>query len=176
MTPRNRARQISGAALALIAAFGLPACSSPTSSTTLDVSYTSSPDPAPVNASHGVTYKVTNADSTTSTYEYANHTSFTVTIKNEVAIAMDITAIDLTMQQAAGGIVITPSGGDTIYFKFNSSASGNRLSKNGTATVGFDVWYTLPNGGTEGLATVNFGYKDDNNDTYSEAAKVKVGP
>ena len=54
-------------------------------------------------------------------------------------MALDITAIDLTVQQATGGIVITPSGGDQIYFKFNSSAVTNRINANGSADVGFDA-------------------------------------
>lgn len=176
MTRTNPLKTIAGAALPLLAALALPACSAPTSSSSLDVTLTANPDPASASASSGVTYKVTNADSTTSTYEYANRTSFTVTIKENAGMALDLTAVDLTVQQASGGIVITPSGGETVYFKFNSSASGNTLAKNGTASIGFDVWYTLPNGGREALSTVTIGFKDDDDSTYSETVKVRVGP
>ena len=93
--------------------------------------------------------------------------------------ALDVTAINLTFQQATGGIVITPSGGDTVYYKFSSSAATNHVNANGTADVGFDVWYKLPNQGSEGLATVAFSYtytdKSSNEYTYSSTKNVKVG-
>lgn len=67
--------------LSLAVAAFVPACSSPTTSTELSVDTTASPDPATASESHGVTYQVTNADSTYSTYEYAYRVSFTVTIQ-----------------------------------------------------------------------------------------------
>ena len=115
---------------------------------------TANPDPATASGPTGVQYKVTNADSTVSYYDYDYRTSFTVTIQENAGTALDITAIDLKVQQATGGIVITPSGGDQIYFKFNSSAVTNRINANGSADVGFDAWYDLPNGGREALITV----------------------
>ena len=103
-----------------------------------------------------------------------------VTIREEAGYPLDITAINLTFQQATGGIVITPSGGDQIYFKFSSQAATNHINAKGTADVAFDVWYKLPNQGSEGLATVSLAFKytdKDNNDfTYSSTHDVKVGP
>ena len=163
--------------LSLVVAACLPACSSPTSeSPTLDVTLTANPDPSTASGPTGVQYKVTNADSTVSFYEYDYRTSFTVTIKENAGTALDITAIDLKVQQATGGIVITPSGGDQIYFKFNSSAVTNRINANGSADVGFDVWYDLPNGGREALITVGFSFQDDDDRTYSDTLQVKVAP
>jgi hypothetical protein len=166
----------SGAALLLAAASWLGACSSPTSSTELSVDLTSTPDPASASASTGVSYQVTNADSTYSTYEYDYRTSFTVKVQETGGTALDITAIDLKVQQATGGIVITPSGGDQIYYKFNSSAVTNRINAKGSADVGFDAWYDLPNGGREALITVGFSFKDDDDRTYSDTLQVKVAP
>jgi hypothetical protein len=163
--------------LSLVVAACLPACSSPTSSSpTLDVTLTANPDPSTASGPTGVQYKVTNADSTVSFYEYDYRTSFTVTIKENAGTALDITAIDLKVQQATGGIVITPSGGDQIYYKFNSSAVTNRINASGSADVGFDVWYDLPNTGKEALVTVGFSFKDDDDNTYSDTLQVKVAP
>lgn len=79
-----------------------------------------------------------------------------------------------------GGIVITPSGGDQVYFKFSSSAATNHINANGSADVGFDVWYDLPNQGKEALVTVAFTFEhedqDDNTHSYSDTVKVKVAP
>jgi len=163
--------------LSLVVTACLPACSSPTSSSpTLDVTLTANPDPSTASGPTGVQYKVTNADSTVSLYEYDYRTSFTVTIKENAGTALDITAIDLKVQQATGGIVITPSGGDQIYYKFNSSAVTNRINASGSAEVGFDVWYDLPNTGKEALVTVGFSFKDDDDNTYSDTLQVKVAP
>jgi hypothetical protein len=163
--------------LSLVVAACLPACSSPTSSSpTLDVTLTANPDPSTASGPTGVQYRVTNADSTVSLYEYDYRTSFTVTIKENAGTALDITAIDLKVQQATGGIVITPSGGDQIYYKFNSSAVTNRINAKGSADVGFDTWYDLPNGGREALVTVGFSFKVDDNNTYSDTLQLKVAP
>ena len=163
--------------LSLVVAACLPACSSPTSSTkTLDVTLTANPDPATGSGPTGVQYKVTNADSTVSYYDYDYRTSFTVTIQENAGTALDITAIDLKVQQATGGIVITPSGGDQIYFKFNSSAVTNRINAKGSADIGFDAWYDLPNGGREALVTVGISLKDDDDNTYSKTLQVKIAP
>ena len=160
----------------LLAAVALCACDAPTSSTALEVTLTASPDPAVAVASHGVTYQVTNPDDTISTLEYPWRTSFAVTIQETGGLAVDITSVNLKVQQASGGIVITPSGGDTEYYRFNSSASGNRVAANGTASVGFEVWYDLPNGGKEALVTVSFGFRDDDGYTYTDSAQVRVAP
>jgi hypothetical protein len=169
------------AALAGAAILWLGGCDSPTSSTDyFDVSYTVTPEPATTSVSTGVQYKITNADDSITYYDYKYRTHFVVTIKENAGYPLDITAINLTLQQATGGIVITPSGGDQVYFKFSSSAATNHVNANGTADVGFDVWYSLPNQGSEALATVSFSFvytdKDDNQYTYSSTHNAKVGP
>jgi hypothetical protein len=162
--------------LPLLAAAWLGACSSPTSSTSLEVTLTANPDPAIATGPTGVTYKVTNADDTVSYYEYDYRTSFTVTIQETGGMALDITALNLTVQQATGGIVITPSGGDQVYYKFSSSAATNHINAKGSASVGFDAWYDLPSGGKEALCTVAFSFTDDDDNTYSDTLQVKVAP
>jgi hypothetical protein len=159
----------------------LAGCSSPTSSDPdFDVTFTVTPDPASAGASSGVQYKVTNADDSVSYYDYDYRAHFEVNIKDDAGMALEITSINLTVQQAAGGIVVTPSGGDQVYFKFSSSAVSNHINKNGSADVGFDVWYDLPNQGKEALVTCSFTFdytdSDDNTYTYSDTVKVKVAP
>ena len=173
---RNTKLETATRSTLLLAATWLAACSSPTASTTLAVNLTASPDPTNAVESHGVTYQVTNPDSTISTYEYAWQTSLSVSMQETGGTALNITAVDLKVQQASGGIVITPSGGDREYFRFNSSASGNRLDAHGTASIGFQVWYSLPNKGREALVTVNLSFQDDNSNTYSKTVQCKVAP
>ena len=53
-------------------------------------------------------------------------------------------------------------------------------TRSGSADVGFDVFYDLPNQGREALITVSFtfDYEDDEDNTYtfSDTYKVKVAP
>ena len=167
--------------LPVLAVAWMGGCDSPTESEDgLDVTFTASPDPAVASSPTGVQYKVTNADDTVSYYEYDYRTSFSVNIKENAGMALDITSVNLTLQQATGGIVVTPSGGDSVYYKFNSSAATNHINKNGSADVGFDVWYDLPNQGREALITVSFTFEytdeDDDTYTYSDTCEVKVAP
>jgi hypothetical protein len=163
--------------LPLLAVAGLGACSSPTSSTpTLSVTLTNTPNPATASGPTGVQYKVTNADSSVSYYEYDWRTIFSVTIQETGGKALDITALDLKVQQATGGIVIPPSGGDQVYYKFTSSAVTNHINAKGSAEVGFDVLYDLPNLKREALVTVGFTFQDSDKNTYSQTLDVKVAP
>jgi len=93
-------------------------------------------------------------------------------------MALNITALNATVQQSAGGIVIPPSGGQQIYFKFNSTAATNVINAKGNANVIFDVYYTLPSGGKEALVTVAFTFQDTASppNTYSQSLGVKVAP
>ena len=175
--------------LPLLAASWLPGCDAPSSSSTeeLDVTFSSIPDPAIATPSTGVKYKVTNSDDTVSYYDYMYRTSFALHIQENAGMPLDIASINLTLQQATGGIVITPSGGDVVYSKFNSSAAAKHINANGSADIGFDVWYDLPNKGKEALITValSFEYTDQDDDdgdgeedvyTYSNTAQVTVAP
>lgn len=166
------------AALVALLASGLTGCDAPTESTSLEVTLTASPDPAPPTASTGVTYKVpsTTDGEPDEIRTYPWRTSFVVNITETGGLAVDITAVTLKVQQASGGIVIAPSGGEVEYYRFNSSASGNRVTANGSASVGFEVWYDLPNKGREALVTVTLGFKDDDDNQFSDVIAVKVAP
>jgi len=169
-------RRPAALAAAFLAAFA-GGCDAPTdSSPTLEVELIATPDPAVAESSSGVTYTVTNSDDTTTTYEYPWKASFVLTIQETGGLAVDITAVNVRVQQASGGIVITPTGGRVEYYQFNSSASGNHVPANGSTTVGFEVWYDLPNKGREALITVSFSFRDDDGYTYSDSAEVKVAP
>ena len=161
-----------------LASPALGACNSPTESDpSFDVTFTANPDPATASGPTGVKYKVTNADDTVSYYEYDYRTHFTVTIKEKAGLALNITSINLTLQQATGGIVIPPSGGDQVYFKFNSSAAaqphqreglrGRRLrrlvrpSEPGPRSPGHRVFHVRLRG------------QDDNTYTYSDTSRSR---
>lgn len=167
--------------LPLVAVAWLSGCSSPTESDPeFDVTLTADPHPANAGGPTGVQYKVTNPDDSVSYYEYDWRTYFTVTIQENAGLALDITQLNATVQQATGGIVIPPSGGDSVYYKFTSNAAINHINAKGTADVGFDVFYDLPNLKREALITVSFTFRytdeDDNEYTYGKTLDVKVAP
>jgi hypothetical protein len=167
--------------LPLAAVAWLGGCSSPTESDPeFDVTLTVDPDPANAGGPTGVLYKVTNPDDSVSYYEYDWRTTFTVRIQENAGMALDITQLNATVQQATGGIVIPPSGGDSVYYKFTSTAAVNHINASGAADVGFDVFYDLPNLKREALITVSFTFKytdeDDNEYTYAKTLDVKVAP
>jgi hypothetical protein len=165
----------------LLAVAWLGGCSSPTSSSpTFDVALTANPDPATATGPTGVMYKVTNPDDTVSYYEYDWRTLFTVTATEKAGMVLDIIQLNAVVQQATGGIVIPPSGGEQVYYKFSSSAATNHINAKGSADVGFDVFYDLPNLKREALVTVSFTFKytdkDSNEYTYAKTLDVKVAP
>ena len=167
--------------LSVLAAAVMCGCSSPTSSDPdFDVTLTVEPDPANASGPTGVKYKVTNADDSVSYYEYDWRTYFTVTIHENAGMALDITQLNAQVQQATGGIVVPPSGGGQVYYQFTSNAAVNHINAKGTAAVGYDVLYDLPNLKREALVTVSFTFKytdsDDNEYTYSKTLDVKVAP
>jgi hypothetical protein len=162
-------------AAALAAA--LSACSAPTSSSSLEVTLTNTPDPAVPTAASGVSYTIKGDDThPDQVVAYPWRTTFSVNIQETGGKSLDITAVNLNVKQASGGIVITPSGGATEYYQFNSSASGNHVNAHGSAAVGFEVYYDLPNKGREALVTVTIGFVDADSNSYSRTLGVKVAP
>lgn len=124
------------------------------------VSHTVSPDPAPATPSSDPNYQW--------------HTSFTVTLTETAGVAATVRSLAADLQQAAGGIVITPPTGLDESFRFQVTASGNRLDAKGTIVVDFDFLYTLPNGGREALVTVSFNIVDDQGVQQTKTVQVKV--
>ena len=161
-------RRLAAVLVVVLAAVGCKATLD--NSTTSDVTLTPTPDPSAAVASSGVTYKITDD---TNVYEYHWRTNFSVAMAETEGIGVNITSVSVKVQQAAGGIVIVPTNG-TEHYQFTSSASGNRLESKGSASMGFDVLYDLPNGGREALATVTFSFYDDNNVSFTKSIAVKV--
>jgi hypothetical protein len=166
-----------GAVLLIAATAGLPACDAPSEPTSLEVTLTSVPDPAVPQAASGVTYTIKGDDThPDQVIAYPWRTTFTVNIVETGGLAVDITAVNASVKQASGGIVITPSGGAVEYYQYNSSASGNHIGARGSAAVGFEVYYDLPNKGREALVTVSFSFVDDDGNTFTRTLGVKVAP
>lgn len=166
-------------ATAVASLMGLIACSSPTDPTSTSAAVNLSANPSPANAqpSRGVFYILQgDANNPDKTLEYPFDSTFTTTIAETGGAALEITAITLKVQQATGGIITPPTNGQIEHYQFVSSASGKNLAANGQVTVGFQVWFALPNQRRECVATVGFTFIDRKgtpNDTSDDIAFSK---
>jgi hypothetical protein len=105
---------------------------------------------------------------------YSWGTTFTVTLTESKGVGVRIQSLKADLQQAAGGIVITPPTGFDESFRFAVNSPSNRVEANSSIAIGFAFFYTLPNGGKEALVTVTFTVVDDNGSSGTVTAEVKV--
>jgi len=177
------------ATAALLVTLVLCACQSPTDpNTTTDFIDTAvSPDPATAAGPTGRFYTI-KGDSNTpdQVLEYDWRTTFTVTVtlnshatdKNvDVTFPVKLTSATVRVQQASGGIITPPTGGDVEHYDFVSQASSNRFAAvNSSVSMTFDVWYDLPSLRKESLVNVNLTFSDDDGVTFSQSVEVNVAP
>lgn len=146
------------------------------SSTSPSSTASPSPTPSPVTATvSGVTASGDTAVASPSpdgSYQWS--TTFTVTLTETSGVAATVRSLSAALQQAAGGIVITPPSGLSEQYRFNVRAGTNALQGNGTLPIDFDFFYTLPNGGRQALVTVAFNLVDANGVQIQVTAQVKV--
>lgn len=153
-------RSMTTAMLAAVAAW-LAGCSSPTDATSTAAEVTLSASAANAQSSSGRFYIVQgDVNNPDQTLQYPFQSSFNVTLAESGGTTVDITSINLKIQQATNGIITPPTNGQVEYYEFVSSASASQLSGNGQATVGFQAWYALPNKGRECVATVTVTFAD----------------
>lgn len=135
-----------------------------------------SPSPSPVTATiSGVTASENTAEAAPSPdAAYKWSATFTVTLTETAGVAATVRSLSANLQQAAGGIVITPPSGLAEQFRFNVRAGTNALPASGTLPLDFDFFYTLPNGGRQALITITFNLVDANGVQIQVPAQVKV--
>lgn len=180
---------------ALVAAMiPLAGCQSPTSSDeTLDVDdfveATVTPSHATaVAATDGKTYRVVRGNNQPDDIlPYDWFTSFAITLRiNDNATDDDIdlefpvtiTAASGKVQQASGGIVTPPTGGDVEHYEsvIAQSSASTINAVDGTVTLTFQVWYDLPSLRKEALITESVSFKDDDGQTFTKNVDVVVDP
>ena len=163
------------------------ACQSPTDPSDLDYIEVNAPSIVDATGPSGRFYTIAATDTEPRrTIEYPWVARFTVSLRltsdatNEdgaLDFPVDVTATSGTVQQASGGIVVPPPTGTTIYSEIVPFASGNRFNAvNDTVTITYDVYYHLPSGGKEALITMNFSFTDDDDNTISDSAQIRVAP
>jgi hypothetical protein len=169
------------------------ACQSPTESTDTfevdDFLVTSvTPDPATAQAStDGKTYRVVRGNNQPDdilAYDWKTTFVLSLTLNDKaddddnLTFPIDVTSATVKVQQASGGIVNTPTGGDVEHYEYVlSGASSSRFTGINTSnSMTFDVWYDLPSLRKEALITVTVTFKDTDGVTFSKSIDVKVAP
>jgi hypothetical protein len=168
--------RLTATAILLLSVSWLASCDKTSSTTSGAATFTAVPATATaVQSTDGLTYTIVGDDThPDKIITYPWKTSFAVTITETVGVGRNITSVSIRVQQASGGIVITPTGTDIEHYQYTSHASTNRIDPKGSGSVAFDAWYDLPNKGREALVTVTFGFLDDNNSSFTETTSVRV--
>ena len=145
-------------------------------STTPTTGASPSPSASPVTVTvSGVQASGDTATATPSSdSNYTWSARFTVTLAETAGVAATVRSLAANLQQAAGGIVITPPAGQSEKFRFNVNAGSNALPANGSLPLEFEFFYTLPNGGRQALVTVTFNLVDANGASIQVSTQVKV--
>jgi hypothetical protein len=183
-----------GAAVLVAASVLLGGCQSPTDPDDIIgvddfVEASVAPDPASAaESTDGKTYRVVRGNNQPDDILLFDwKTSFAVTIRLndnandsdlDLAFPVDITSATVKVQQATGGIISPPTGGDVEHQDYIiSQTTGNRFSAASTSnSMTFDIWYDLPNLRKEAIVTVAVSLKDSESRTFTKTLDVRVSP
>jgi len=142
-------------------ALWMSACGT-TATTPTDATTAASPTPTATPSTVTITVAPTTVTAIASTDQgYVWTGSFVATIVNTNTSPITVRAITADLQQASGGIVITPIVGTDESFRYNVRAPGNRIDVNGNMAIPFTFFYTLPNGGREAIVSLAFSVTTD---------------
>jgi hypothetical protein len=178
--------------MALVPAVGCQSPTSATSTTNIDTFVDASISPNPANAavSTGKTYRVVRGNNQPDeVIPYQWVTTFSVTVSlNSTATSSDVdltfpvtvTSVTGKVEQASGGIVTPPTGGEVEHYEsIILSSSASQVSAVGAGIqIVFQVWYALPSGNREALITETIAMKDshDTAKTFSKAVQIRIAP
>lgn len=181
----------------MVAAFAAAgaACESPTDPDDVDqigvddfVESQVTPDPIVAATSDGRTYRVVRGNNQPDeilAYDWLASFQVAVTITEAVEdedldleFPLTITAATVKIEQASGGIVNPPTGGQVEYHEsILRSTSSNRFDgPNTTNTLAFDVWYDLPSLRKEAVVTMTIGFKDNDGRTFQKVTTANIAP
>jgi hypothetical protein len=169
-------------------------CQSPTSaSSTLNVDNfvdASVPTQAAATASTGRTYRVVrgnNQPDDVLPFQYTSVFSVIISLNSNanadsVALTFPVTITAATgkVEQASGGIVTPPTGGEVEHYEsvLLSSSGSTIAAVGGGITMVFQVWYSLPNGNREARVTESISMKDSNSSakTWVKDVHINIAP
>jgi hypothetical protein len=150
----------------------------------VDVAF--APDPVGANTSDGRTYRVVRGNNQPDEilqYDWRTTFAVTTTINGQasdadLAFPIKLTSTAVKVQQASGGVVTPPTGGETEHYEsVLSNISGSEFaSENTSVTMTVEAWYDLPSLKREALVTITFSFEDADGVTFTRNASVRVSP
>ncbi|MGC4086265.1 MAG: POTRA domain-containing protein [Vicinamibacterales bacterium] len=193
-SPMFVSRSVLALVLGAAATLSSVGCQSPTSASdtvSVDDYVTSVTTPSiatAIDATDGRTYRVVRGNNQPDeilpfTYTTTFAITFTVTSKAtdknvDLTFPVSITSASGKVQQASGGIVTPPTGGEVEHYDsvILSTSNSSVAAVNGNATLTFQVWYTLPSARKEALVTESVSFKDADGKTFTKSVDVVVAP
>lgn len=187
----SRSLGVLGSCLVMLLSAGCQSPTDPDDVVQFDDAVDVSVSPNPIQAdtvTGGRTYRVVRGNNQPDDIlPYDWHAVFTTTLSLnqnatnddvDVAFPIRITATTVVVKQASGGIVTTPTGGETEKHEFVINASsGNSMTAIDTPlTTTFEIWYDLPSLRREAVVTVTFAFVDQDNATFSKSVDFNVAP
>jgi hypothetical protein len=178
----------------MLLALPVAACQSPTTATsTLSVDDVVESTVAPAHAAatqaaDGKTYRVVrgnNQPDEVLVFDWVTSFEITLTVNShatdedvDLAFPIKLTSATGKVQQATGGIVTPPTGGEVEHYDSVLTAStGSQFSAVGdTVTLGFQVWYDLPSLRKEALITESIVLQDADGRALTKIVDVVVDP
>ena len=169
------------------------ACQSPTSSTeTFDVDdfleTSVSPDPVVADrAADNKTYRLVRGNNQPDDIlAYDWKATFTVNLRlndqadddDNLTFPIDVTAVTVKVQQASGGILSPPTGGDVEHYEYvlSQTTSSRFEGINASNAMTLDVWYDLPSLRREALIAVQISFRDADGVVFQKTVDAKVAP
>jgi hypothetical protein len=166
------------------------ACQSPSAADNAldvdDILVVTAPGTATADASgDGKTYRVARNNQADDILAFDWKTTFTISLqfndaaddKDALTFPVSLSNVTVKVQQASGGIVTPPTGGDVEHYDFVTQATSNTFAAVGSNVgITFDVWYDLPSLRKEALVTVTLQFVDDDGTILTKNVNVKVAP
>jgi hypothetical protein len=120
-------------------------------------------------------------------FQFTSVFSITTTINSNanadsvaLTFPVTITAVSGKVEQASGGIVTPPTGGEVEHYEsvLLSSSGSTIAGVGGGVTMVFQVWYSLPNGNKEARVTETISMKDSNSSakTWTKDVHINIAP
>ena len=91
-------------------------------------------------------------------------------------VGVTINSLSLLVEQSSGGIVLPVTDeNNPVRWEYEADNQTNYVTGNGTFNIGITAFYTLPNGKSEALVTVQATLQDDNDNSgsFNDAATVR---
>ena len=139
------------------------------------VQISTAPDPTHAVPSTGKTFR-----EGSETREYAFVASFDLILRGnpDNELDVEVESDSVTVQQLSSESTDGPGGGvdRERYVRESRPAAVTSIEPGGETSRAFDVWYTLPNGGSQALIAVTLNFQDTRGIKFTQVHQVPIQP